>query len=148
MKTWLLFFIGIFYLQAQIEEPVVWESRVEQLSEDRYLLTFEAQIAPKWHLYSQFSNPEGAIPTEFVFENSTAYKLIGSVKESESITDFDEVFEMDLTFFNERALFQQEIQIIDNEFNQIQLTINYQACDDELCIFRNEALVISLDGTS
>ena len=148
MKTWLLFFIGIFYLQAQIEEPVVWESRVEQLSEDRYLLTFEAQIAPKWHLYSQFSNPEGAIPTEFVFENSTAYKLIGSVKESESITDFDEVFEMDLTFFNERALFQQEIQIIDKEFNQIQLTINYQACDDELCIFRNEALVISLDGTS
>ena len=56
MKTWLLFFIGIFYLQAQIEEPVVWKSRVEQLSEDRYLLTFEAQIAPKWHLYSQFSH--------------------------------------------------------------------------------------------
>ena len=31
MKSWMFFLLGIFYLQAQIEEPVVWESRVEQL---------------------------------------------------------------------------------------------------------------------
>jgi len=148
MKSWMFFLLGIFYLQAQIEEPVVWESRVEQLSEDRYLFSFEATIAPQWHLYSQFSNPEGAIPTEFIFDANSSYKRIGEVTESESITDFDQVFEMDLTYFNNSALFQQQIQILDAQLIQIKVEINYQACDDKLCIFRSEVLRVALDGTS
>jgi thiol:disulfide interchange protein len=148
MKSWMFFLLGIFYLQAQIEEPVVWESRVEQLSEDRYLFSFEATIAPQWHLYSQFSNPEGAIPTEFIFDANSSYKRIGEVTESESITDFDQVFEMDLTYFNNSALFQQQIQILDTQLKQIKVEINYQACDDKLCIFRSEVLRVALDGTS
>ena len=148
MKSWMFFLLGIFYLQAQIEEPVVWESRVEQLSEDRYLFSFEATIAPQWHLYSQFSNPEGAIPTEFIFDANSSYKRIGEVTESESITDFDQVFEMDLTYFNNSALFQQQIQILDAQLKQIKVEINYQACDDKLCIFRSEVLRVALDGTS
>ena len=147
MKAWILFLFGILYLQAQFEEPVVWESSLEQLSKERFLLKFEAKIKPKWHLYSQFSNPEGAIPTEFVFDDLNGYQLIGTVEEGESITEFDKVFEMDLTYFNNKASFQQEIQIISSDLTQIKVEINYQACDDELCIFRSETLVISLDGS-
>ena len=147
MKAWILFLFGILYLQAQFEEPVVWESSLEQLSEERFLLKFEAKIKPKWHLYSQFSNPEGAIPTEFVFDDLNGYQLIGTVEEGESITEFDKVFEMDLTYFNDKASFQQEIQITSSDLTQIKVEINYQACDDELCIFRSETLVISLDGS-
>ena len=147
MKAWILFLFGILYLQAQFEEPVVWESSLEQLSEERFLLKFEAKIKPKWHLYSQFSNPEGAIPTEFVFDDLNGYQLIGTVEEGESITEFDKVFEMDLTYFNNKASFQQEIQITSSDLTQIKVEINYQACDDELCIFRSEILVISLDGS-
>ena len=147
MKAWILFLFGILYLQAQFEEPVVWENTLEQLSKDRFLLKFEAKIKPKWHLYSQFSNPEGAIPTEFVFDDLNGYQLIGTVEEGESITEFDKVFEMDLTYFNNKASFQQEIQITSSDLTQIKVEINYQACDDELCIFRSEILVISLDGS-
>jgi thiol:disulfide interchange protein DsbD len=147
MKAWILFLFGILYLQAQLEEPVVWESSLEQLSKDRFLLKFEAKIKPKWHLYSQFSNPEGAIPTEFVFDDLNGYQLIGTVEEGESITEFDKVFEMDLTYFNNKASFQQEIQITSSDLTQIKVEINYQACDDELCIFRSETLVLSLDGS-
>ena len=147
MKAWILFLFGILYLQAQFEEPVVWESSLEQLSEERFLLKFEAKIKPKWHLYSQFSNPEGAIPTEFVFDDLNGYQLIGTVEEGESITEFDKVFEMDLTYFNNKASFQQEIQITSSDLTQIKVEINYQACDDELCIFRSETLVMSLDGS-
>ena len=147
MKAWILFLFGILYLQAQFEEPIVWESNLEQLSKDRFLLKFEAKIKPKWHLYSQFSNPEGAIPTEFVFDDLNGYQLIGTVEEGESITEFDKVFEMDLTYFNNKASFQQEIQITSSDLTQIKVEINYQACDDELCIFRSETLVVSLDGS-
>ena len=147
MKAWIPFLFGILYLQAQFEEPVVWESSLEQLSEERFLLKFEAKIKPKWHLYSQFSNPEGAIPTEFVFDDLNGYELIGAVEEGESITEFEKVFEMDLTYFNNKASFQQEIQITSSDLTQIKVEINYQACDDELCIFRSETLVVSLDGS-
>lgn len=147
MKTWVLFLFGIVNMHAQIEEPVVWESSLEQLSENHYLLKFEAQIAPKWHLYSQFSNPEGAIPTEFIFDQIKGYERIGAVEESKSITDYDQVFEMDLTYFNGRASFEQQIQITDPSLTQVRVEINYQACDDELCIFRTEDIVFSFDGS-
>ncbi|MEK9566949.1 MAG: cytochrome c biogenesis protein CcdA [Flavobacteriaceae bacterium] len=147
MKTWVLFFIGILSLQAQFKEPVVWSSRVEPLQDNRYLLHFEAKIAPNWHLYSQFSNPEGAIPTAFVFEPTGEYTRIGTVTESESTVDYDQVFEMDLTYFKDSASFQQQIEVVDAGIKQIKVEINYQACDDELCIFRTEAFVLSLDGS-
>lgn len=147
MKTCLLFLFGILTLQAQFEEPVVWESKVEQLAEDRYQLIFEADIAPNWHLYSQFSDPEGAIPTEFVFDQIDSFKLVGNVSESESVVDYDQVFEMDLTYFNDSAIFQQQIQVLDDRLTQIKVEINYQACDDELCIFRTETFALSLDGS-
>ena len=147
MKTWLLFFIGILSLQAQFKEPVVWSSRVEPLQDNLYLLHFEAKIAPNWHLYSQFSNPEGAIPTAFVFESTGEYTRIGTVTESESTVDYDQVFEMDLTYFKDSASFQQQIEVVDAGIKQIKVEINYQACDDELCIFRTEAFVLSLDGS-
>ena len=147
MKTCLLFLFGILTLQAQFEEPVVWESKVEQLAEDRYQLTFQSDIAPNWHLYSQFSDPEGAIPTEFVFDQTDSFKLVGNVTESESVVDYDQVFEMDLTYFNDSAIFQQQIQVLDDRLTQIKVEINYQACDDELCIFRTETFALSLDGS-
>ncbi len=147
MKTCLLFLFGILTLQAQFEEPVVWESKVEQLAEDRYQLIFEADIAPNWHLYSQFSDPEGAIPTEFVFDQTDSFKLVGNVTESESVVDYDQVFDMDLTYFNDSAIFQQQIQVLDDRLTQIKVEINYQACDDELCIFRTETFALSLDGS-
>ena len=147
MKSCLFFLFGILTLQAQFEEPVVWESKVEQLAEDRYQLIFEAGIAPNWHLYSQFSDPEGAIPTEFVFDQTDSFKLVGNVTESESVVDYDQVFEMDLTYFNDSAIFQQQIQVLDDRLTQIKVEINYQACDDELCIFRTESFILSLDGS-
>lgn len=147
MKSYLLFLFGILTLQAQFEEPVVWESKVEQLTEDRYQLIFEAGIAPNWHLYSQFSDPEGAIPTEFVFDQTDSFKLLENVTESESVVDYDQVFEMDLTYFKDSAVFQQQIQVLDDRLTQIKVEINYQACDDELCIFRTESFILSLDGS-
>lgn len=147
MKSCLFFLFGILTLQAQFEEPVVWKSKVEQLAEDRYQLIFEAGIAPNWHLYSQFSDPEGAIPTEFVFDQTDSFKLVGNVTESESVVDYDQVFEMDLTYFNNSAVFQQQIQVLDDRLTQIKVEINYQACDDELCIFRTESFILSLDGS-
>jgi thiol:disulfide interchange protein DsbD len=133
-------------LSAQLEkEPVIWETQLEQKNENQYVLIFKATIAPNWHLYSQFSSDQGALPTEFLFD-SQGYRRVGKVEESPSITDYDEVFEMDLTYFNDSASFRQEIVIEDDSLSMLSVEVNYQACDDKLCIFRSETFDFSLDG--
>ena len=54
---------------------------------------------------------------------------------------------MDLTYFSDRAIFTQEIELLNSNLSQIEVELNYQACDDALCIFRTENFVIALDGT-
>jgi thiol:disulfide interchange protein DsbD len=143
----MLFFMWSVFVNAQLDtEPVVWETQLEKLDDTRFVLVFNATIASNWHLYSQFSNDQGALPTEFVFD-SQGYKRIGEVEESPSITDYDKVFEMDLTYFNDSANFRQEIVLEDETLSSLSVELNYQACDDKLCIFRSETFVFSLDGT-
>jgi thiol:disulfide interchange protein DsbD len=143
----MLFFMWSVFVNAQLDtEPVVWETQLEKLDDTRFVLVFNATIASNWHLYSQFSNDQGALPTEFVFD-SQGYKRIGEVEESLSITDYDKVFEMDLTYFNDSANFRQEIVLEDETLSSLSVELNYQACDDKLCIFRSETFVFSLDGT-
>ena len=144
---WMLFFMWSVFVNAQLDtEPVVWETQLEKLDDTLFVLVFNATIASNWHLYSQFSNDQGALPTEFVFD-SQGYKRIGEVEESPSITDYDKVFEMDLTYFNDSANFRQEIVLEDETLSSLSVELNYQACDDKLCIFRSETFVFSLDGT-
>ena len=143
---WVMFLLGTIFVQAQLDsEPVVWETYIEKTEDNCIILFFEASIAPKWHLYSQFSSKDGALPTEFVF-NPSGYERIGKVEESTSVTEYDNVFEMDLTYFNDRATFQQELFISDSSLSTISVEVNYQACDDKLCIFRSEIFRFSLDG--
>ena len=144
---WMLFFMWSVFVNAQLDkEPVVWETQLEKLDDTRFVLVFNATIDSNWHLYSQFSNDQGALPTEFVFD-SQGYKRIGEVEESLSITDYDKVFEMDLTYFNDSANFSQEIVLEDKTLSSLSVELNYQACNDKLCIFRSETFVFSLDGT-
>ena len=142
----MLFLFWCIVANAQLEkEPVFWEIQLEQTNNRQYTLVFKAVIETNWHLYSQFSNKNGAFPTEFIF-NPKGYKRIGEVKESTSITDYDKVFEMDLTYFNDTATFRQEIELEDIDLSNLSVEVNYQVCDDKLCVFRTETFVFSFDG--
>lgn len=130
---------------AQIQDPVKWTSEVEKVSENEYDLIFEASIQNKWHLYSQ-TQPEGAVnSTVFTFEDqNAAYELVEETKESESITEFDKVFETDLSYFLDDATFTQRVRVTDTSLSTIIAKIEYQACDDEACIFDSKKFTFQL----
>jgi thiol:disulfide interchange protein len=143
-KVFFLFLFWTFGLQAQ--DPVVWTTELEKSSEGEYSLIFRATIQTKWHLYSQNLPKDGPLPTEFVFEGAgTAFELVGKTEESRSVTDFDPIFEMDLSWFEGEATFRQEIRLLQPELGEITGEIHFQACDDRICIFRNEAFRFMLD---
>ena len=145
-KIFLLLFLWTLGVQAQ--DPVVWTTELKKLSDTEYLLIFQASVEPKWHLYSQSLPEDGPLPTEFVFEEEgTAYELVGKMEENETVTAFDPIFEMDLSWFEGEGTFQQKIRLLQAELGVVSGEINFQACDDKVCIFRNEPFRFVLDAS-
>jgi len=152
MKHILAFLFVLFSItivSAQIE-PVKWSASVEKLSDTEYNLIYSAEIEKHWHLYSQTLPEGGAIPTEFIYDSiakTDHFKLVGKAKESQSITKFDKVFQMDLTYFDNYATFTQKIQVLKPETKNIEAEVSFQACDDAKCIFESEVLNFNLENT-
>jgi len=146
----LIAFLSFSNSFSQIE-PVKWNIETEKISETEYNLIYNAEIDDHWHLYSQHLPEDGAIPTEFYYNEDQLnkdFKLLGKAKESESITEYDKVFEMDLTYFDHEATFTQKIEVLNPEFKLIESEISFQACDDEKCIFESEVVTFNLTETA
>ena len=128
---------------ATQEKPVKWSTSVEQ-SESETWLIMTATIAEGWHLYSQ-TEPEG-FPgaTRFVFTESEAYKLNGSVEEEEAHEEFEPVFEMSLRFFENKAVFKQKIDVLSAEDFKVAAEVEFMVCNDAMC-FPPEYLDFSFD---
>ena len=149
-RFYYLIFLSFSFLSfAQVEEePVQWTTQLNHISETRVALEFKASIAEKWHLYSLEEFEDGPLPTEFVFTYDTL-KLTpeGPITSGTPKVEFDQIFEIDLPFFDTEATFEQQFEVLDATASEISGEINYQACDDRVCIFRTETFRIALDGS-
>ncbi len=116
------------------DEPVLWTQELHKISETEYELVVKADILKDWHVFSQFTEEGGSQPSELIFDKvGEQYELIGAAKESETITEFSDVFEVNETFFKEKLTFTQKIKILDPKLNHIDLLVYYQVCKD-VCI--------------
>ena len=131
------FFFLSFFAQAQNEEePVQWTTQLNRVADQIVELEFRASIAGKWHLYSLEEFDDGPLPTEFVFVyDSLQLALVGPMASSTPKVEFDQIFQIDLPFFDEQADFKQQFKLLDPQAKEISGEINYQACDDRVCIF-------------
>jgi len=133
LAFFLLFSIS---LNAQILEPVKWMFSGKRISNTEAEVVFKAKIEKTWHLYSQFIDEGGPIPTSFTFDKSNSYQTVGKVAEtSKSIKEFDKSFKMDLVFFANEATFKQKIKILtpDKPFS-FKGIVTFMCCDDERCL--------------
>jgi len=148
----LVLFLGLFFINlitfAQTDEnPAVWSHEVHKLSDTEYELVFKGKIMDGWHVYSQYTDEGGSLPSEFTFEKAGEdYELIGETEESETIKEYSDIFEVEETFFKKEAIFTQKIKLLDPEVNQISVNLFYQICK-EVCLPVDELFLISLDGS-
>ena len=147
MKLRLFLIFYIFSLFNLAQEPISFTTSVKKVSDDTYELITNSEIENNWRLYSQNLIDGGAIPTEFVFNQSDNFVLIGNVKESESITKFDPIFGINQSYFINSSSFTQSIKVKSSNLSTIKAIIAYQACDDMVCIFRESELIFNLDGS-
>lgn len=147
------FTISISFAQfgsSNILDPVTWSASLEQESGNVYNVTFIAEIEPGWHFYSQIeaaSDGFKPLPTKFMFINAQGnYKLIGATVEPEGTAIYDEVFEMDIKYFEDKAVFTQQLEFLTTP-TAIEAEVFYQACDEEKCLApETKPLVISASG--
>jgi thiol:disulfide interchange protein DsbD len=133
-------------LNAQDSEPVSWTYELTKLNSLEYQISFNAEIIEGWKLYSQFSPEEGSVATSFKFlNNNNNYVADEIFNEEPYIIGYDNVFKMDLFYFEGKANFKQSVKLNNKDVNQIKIEVEYSSCDDELCIFRNETFNIVLD---
>ena len=124
----LLSIVGIGFAQSE-ENPAVWSHKVNKLSDNEYELVFEADIFREWFIYSLYTAEGGSMPSEFEFEKAGEdYELVGKTVEGKTYKKYTEVFDVEETFFKEKALFTQKIRLLDSELSQIKVILYYQIC--------------------
>ncbi len=120
--------------KAQLIEPVKWQKSCKQTSDSTYELKLTANIDKGWHIYAQ-SLPEGnyVLPTQFEFSVGNGVELIDSVIEvSKAIAEMDKIANVMTYYFSQTAVFVQQIKV-STKNPTATVTVNYQACNDELC---------------
>ena len=149
MKKLGILFVLFFALNsfAQTENnPAVFSTSVEKVSEDTYDLIFTVKILNQWHLYSQYNPEDASLPMEIsAAKNATGFQLVGKAAESKTYKEYSDVWEKEEIFFKEKAIITQRIQLTNSDITNVTLTFFAQVCK-EVCIQIEEDFSFSLDG--
>lgn len=132
ISLFFLFFSSQLF--AQILTPVKWTFSSKKISDNEAELYMKASIENNWHLYSQILPPGCiALPTEFKFDKSADFQLIGKVVEPKAIDEYDKTLEMKLKYFIKSATFKQKIKIFSDKPIVVKGVVNFMSCDDKQC---------------
>ncbi|MCL2597968.1 MAG: thioredoxin family protein [Paludibacter sp.] len=137
-KIKLLYFITIISslsAYSQILEPVKWLTSTKITSATTAEITFTATIDNGWHIYAMDMSDDGPIPTTFKFEIVKGGKVVGKIQPKSTLKkEYDPYYEMELRWYDLRAIFVQQIEFADAQKVDIQGNIHYMACNDKSCV--------------
>ncbi len=147
LLTFILNFLIGFSAFSQLQEPVKWTFKANRINDSIAELQFTAKIDPTWHMYSQQVPKDGPRPTLFTFDKSSGFQLIGKVTEPKPFEEFDEMFEMNVKYFQMQSTFTQKIKIQSNKPVKVSGEVEFQACDNKSCIFDSKPFSFDLAGS-
>lgn len=134
-KLFLFLFLIGSVSNAQIHNPVTWNTSVEKINDSEFDLVITAEIETGWHLYSQKVPEGGPIPTSIkISEDDKKYQLIGTPQEGKGHEEYDNVFNMDIKYFETKAVFKQKIRLLTSEKITISGVLEFMVCDDTNCL--------------
>lgn len=119
--------------KAQIEKPVHWSYSSEKINDQEAILVLKADIAPGWHVYSQFIKEGGPIPTSFKFDPSPDFQLAGKVLDSpKALSGFDKNFNMEIFWHENEVIFKQRVKL--KQPTTITGELEFMVCNDHKCL--------------
>ncbi|TCC97458.1 protein-disulfide reductase DsbD N-terminal domain-containing protein [Pedobacter psychroterrae] len=136
MKNLFLFAVALlfsFSASSQILKPVKWSYVSKKISKNEAIVVLKATLDEGWHLYSQNMADGGPIKTTFSFAPSKTYTLVGKTIEPKPITKFEKTFDMNVSYFEKTALFQQKVKFTGAN-PVVKGTVEFMVCDDQQCL--------------
>ncbi|MDB5227278.1 MAG: thiol:disulfide interchange protein, partial [Bacteroidota bacterium] len=137
-----------FSSQAAFQEHLSWKSEIEKISETEFKVKIICSLDDDWHVYSQFTDPGGPLPTEFRFEKNKDIELVGKTEEIGKIKkEFDELFGVNVASYSDQVTFVQRVKI-KNSDAILKGEFDGQVCKDEVgCMpMGPEKFAISFNG--
>jgi thiol:disulfide interchange protein DsbD len=130
----ILFVIISLSVFSQIENPVKWTFASRNTGNAEAELVFTAKIDAGWHLYSQFIDEGGPVPTSFTIKKTPDFELVGKVQEPLKPTKaFEKAFGMEIAYFSNKAVFVQKIKLNKPDF-KVNGSVEFMVCNDEQCL--------------
>ena len=137
MKKLLFPFVLLLFavaMQAQIQDPVKFNSELKILAADEAEVVFTAAIYKGWHVYSTHLGDGGPISATFNVEKIFGAEVVGKLKPvGKEISTFDKLFEMKVRYFENTAQFVQKLKLTGGAY-QLEGYLEYGACNDENCL--------------
>ena len=137
MKKLLFPFVLLLFavaVQAQIQDPVKFNSELKILAADEAEVVFTAANDKGWHVYSTDLGDGGPISATFNVEKISGAEVVGKLKPvGKEISTFDKLFEMKVRYFENTAQFVQKLKLTGGAY-QIEGYLEYGACNDENCL--------------
>ena len=121
-------------VQAQILDPVTFQTEFNKISDDVAEVVFTASIDPGWHIYSTDLGEGGPIAASFNIDKVTGAHVDGKllpVGNEQAV--FDKLFEMEVRYFEKTAKFVQRIKLEGGPY-RIEGYLEYAACNDQNCL--------------
>ena len=134
-----IFLVGLMlcfagFVNAQINNPVLWKYSAKKIADKTYELHITAIINDTWHLYAQDAG-EGPESTTFKFTPNPLISFDGKVKEVGKMEKtFDKNFNSVLKFYTNKVDFVQKVKVRSTVATVVKGTVNFMVCNDRKCL--------------
>lgn len=131
----LLFILTLVSANLFAQNPVSWNISLTDKGNGEIELVAKAAIEPGWHLYDTQIPDGGPFPTSISIDEIKGATAVGKFHaiNSKLHKDFDQVFEMEIGYYENVATFVQKFKITDKSKFSLKGDIRAQACNDREC---------------
>ena len=143
MLCFTVFISFITFAQPGVDwtDKLSWDFSLEKKDASHAFLVATAKIKKGWHIYSVNHDPNKAdftgYPTSLSFPTSKTYRVIGKLQDGKKPVVHKDDLGVSL-FFENSAIFKQEIEFLTNQPTEIKFSYTFQLCDESGCIFPPE----------
>ena len=125
-----LFLATTLAMVAQIN----FEVSYKRVSPTELDVVFTGTAEPGWHIYSTNIPDGGPNPAMFGLDKIEGAELVGKLKPGAGAKkEYDAMFEMDITFFENNCTFTQRVKLTAENY-AVKGYLNYSACNDQNCL--------------
>ena len=130
----LMLLVAVVAAQAQMVDPVHFTSELKMGKGAEAEIIFTGKIDAGWHVYSTDLGQDGPIEATFNAVKMEGVEKVGKLTpRGKEIKKFDEMFGMELKFFENAVTFVQKVKFTQPQYT-IDCYLEFGACNDKSCM--------------